>query len=312
MSGKEKVVIVTGANSGLGFAVSQLLCAEQYDVILACRSEKNGNDAVAKIIKEFPEAKATFMQLDLADMSSIRGFVEKFLASGKPLDILINNAGLSKDFADTERHVTKDNFEMTMGTNHLGHFLLTNLLLPALKDRAKETQDIRIVVVTSGLHDIKMKGSGRKELRPMSLDNLMLDEEGTYNGGQAYKDSKLANILFTYELARQLEGTGLTVNCLCPGFIPDTNFIRNANGFAKFMLRTILKPIFWLKNTTRTVEQGATAIKDLATNESLKGVSGKYFRDMKEAVSSEESQDMELQKGLWAASAKYCELETTN
>jgi len=136
MSGK--TIIVTGASSGIGFEVARVLCEGGNDVILACRSEERANRSVEKIKKQNPSALATYMHLDLASLESVRKFVDDFHAADKKLTVLVNNAGVFQNMKDTRRQFTKDNFELAMGTNHLGHFLLTTLLLDDLKKSATE------------------------------------------------------------------------------------------------------------------------------------------------------------------------------
>lgn len=303
-----RVVIVTGASSGIGYEVARMLCEGGNDVILACRNEEKTQRSIDKIKKQNPSALATYMHLDLADLESVRKFVDEFHASEKKLSVLINNAGVAMNMKDTKRQYTKDNFEVTMGANHLGHFLLTNLLLDDLKKSAADGQDARIVVVASELHNIAV-AKKRGNVQPMDVDNFLLAGDGTYTGLQAYKNSKLAKILFTYELHRRLEGTGVKVNALCPGFVPTTDLLRFSPGAARFYCRYVLHGMLRFTKITRTVQQAATAITALATDEKYKEVSGKYFKDGAEAKSSEESLEEEKQKKVWELSARYTHLE---
>ncbi|ESN93531.1 hypothetical protein HELRODRAFT_103444 [Helobdella robusta] len=304
MSGK--VFIVTGANTGIGFETTKMLCEAGHDVILACRSEEKTAKAIEKLKKKLPNALATYMHLDLADMESVRKFVEDFHATGKKLNVLINNAGLGLNFKDTKRQYTKDNFELTMGTNHLGHFLLTNLLLKDLKKTASgDDGEARIVVVASSLHDPETNKKLTGNLQSMDLDDLFMYKEGAYNGMQAYKNSKAANIMFAYELSRQLAGTNVTVNAVCPGFIPATEFMRNSGKAMKFFCRYVLR----FSKITRTVHQGASSLVSLATDEKYKGVTGKYVREDQEYKSSEETLDESKQQKLWQISGGYVKLE---
>lgn len=302
-----RVIIITGANSGIGFEAAKKLCEAGNDVILACRDEVKGKAAVENILKENPNALATYLQLDLADMASIRKFVEDFHALGKKLNVLVNNAGLFLKGDDRVRQFTKDNFELTMGTNHLGPFLLTHLLLEDLKKTGKETGDSRIVMVSSSLHDVNERMNRGSSV--LDLDNFFLDKEGTYSGQQAYKNSKVAMVMSTYSLAQQLEGTGVSVTCMNPGFIPTTDLSRHASSVARFMLRYLMAPMFKLAKITRTVDHGSKMIVDLSISEKYKGVSGKYFDDFEEKESSEESRDEDLQKRLYELSARYCCLD---
>lgn len=302
-----RVAIVTGANCGLGFEVSKRLCAQGHDVILACRNEERGMAAVEKICSEQGNALASYMHLDLADMSSVHKFVTNFHEMGKPLDLLVNNAGVFHATSGARR-LTKDNFEATMGINHLGHFLLTHLLLEDLISSAKENGESRIVNVGSSLHDPALK-VGRHESQPIDLDNFFLEKPGTYNGYQAYKNSKLANVLFTYELAERLRKTGVTVNCVCPGFVPETSLGRDAGAVSRFFLNYVLYYFLRYKNIAKTVGEGADAIMDCATRAENKEVTGKFFKDRKEAKSSTESMDETLRQKVWDMSVLYCHLQ---
>ncbi|CAE1332485.1 RDH12 [Acanthosepion pharaonis] len=271
------------------------------------RNEEKGKAAVEKILSKNPNALATFMQLDLADKASIHKFVEDFHATEKKLHILINNAGHFLNPKDSKRQFTKDNFELTMGTNHLGPFLLTHLLLPDLKKTgAEENGDARIVVVTC-VHN-KALARRQQVMETLDVENFFLEKENTYNSHQAYKNSKLANAMFTYELAKQLENTGVTVNCLCPGFIPTTELFRNTSNAQKFYRKFILHGLLRFTKATRSVEQGAKAVVEMATGEKLKGVCGKYYKDNQEMKAPEESVE-ELQKKVYELSARYCHLE---
>jgi len=304
-----KVIIVTGANAGIGYEVARILCEGGNDVILACRSEERANHSIERIKKQNPSALATYMQLDMASLESVRKFVDDFHATGKKLSVLINNAGVALNMKDTKRQYTSDNFELTMGTNHLGHFLLTHLLLDDLKKTAAtEGSDARIVVVSSSMHDTEF-AKKRGNVQPLDVDNFLLAREGTYSGLQAYKNSKLANILFTYELSRQLEGSGVKVNAVCPGFVPTTELLRSATGATKFFCRYVLHGIFRFTKSTRTVQQAATCITALALDEAFKDASGKYFRDGVESKSSEESMDEAKRLKVWEISARYTHLE---
>ena len=177
-----KIAIVTGANSGIGFEMARALAWKGAAVILACRNRDKGKDAVQRIAQEHPEAKVELMQLDLCSLASICGFAEKYSSHYEGLDILINNAGIMR----TPFGKTVDGFELQFGTNHLGHFALTGTLLNLII----RTPQARIVTVSSGGH---LFGK-------IDFDNL--NGEMGYDAGMAYAQSKLANLLFTYELQR--------------------------------------------------------------------------------------------------------------
>ena len=195
-----KTVIITGANTGIGLETAVDMAKRNARVILACRSEERGERAAVEVRKRSGNDNAVFVQLDLASLDSVREFAAKILEEEPRIDILINNAGV---MAVPERKLTKDGFEMQIGINHLGHFLLTNLLL----DRIKEAPSARIVNVSSRAH-----------LRA-NLDLGDLNLEKSYDAWTAYGNSKIANILFTRSLARRLKGTRVTTNSLHPGVI---------------------------------------------------------------------------------------------
>jgi len=184
-----KVAIVTGANSGIGYEMARALARKQATVILACRNKDKGEAAVRQIDQEYPAARAELMQLDLSDLAAVRRFADEFARHYQRLDMLINNAGIM----EIPFGKTADGFELQFGTNHLGHFALTDLLL----DFSLHTPQARIVTVSSIVH------------RFGSIDFDNLNGEKRYSRSGAYAQSKLANLLFTYELHRRFEGAGV-------------------------------------------------------------------------------------------------------
>jgi NAD(P)-dependent dehydrogenase (short-subunit alcohol dehydrogenase family) len=184
-----KVAIVTGANSGLGYETARALAYKDAIVILACRNSEKGNAAVQQIYQEYPRAKVEYLHLDLSDLASVRCFADQFASNYNRLDILINNAGIMA----TPFGKTADCFELQFGTNHLGHFALTGLLLGLIDG----TSGSRVVTISSGGHRFGV----------IDFDNL--NGELGYNPQGAYAQSKLANLLFSYELQRQFENAGV-------------------------------------------------------------------------------------------------------
>ena len=184
-----KIAIVTGANRGIGYPTARALVRKQAAVILACRNKDKGGAAVRQIAQEYPGAKAELMQLDLSDLASVRRFAGEFASRYDRLDILINNAGIM----NTPFGKTVDGFELQFATNHLGHFALTGLLL----DLLIPTPRARVITVTSWGH------------RYGEIDFADLNAEKDYDAGGAYAQSKLANLLFTYELQRRFESAGV-------------------------------------------------------------------------------------------------------
>jgi len=184
-----KVAIVTGANSGIGYEMARALARKETMVILACRNKAKGKTAVRQIKHEYQAAKAELLLLDLADLASVRRFADEFANRYDRLDILINNAGIM----NTPFGKTVDGFELQFGTNYLGHFSLTSLLL----DHIIRTPLARVVTVSSWGHNFG------------TIDFDDLNAEKDYDPGKAYAQSKLANILFAYELQRQFESAGV-------------------------------------------------------------------------------------------------------
>jgi retinol dehydrogenase-13 len=199
-----KTVIITGANSGIGLETAVDLAKRNARVILACRSVERGETAAVEVRKRSGNDNAVFVQLDLASLDSVRKFAAKILEEEPRIDILINNAGvISGSYKETP-----DGFESTFAVNHLGHFLLTNLLL----DRIKEAPSARIVNVGAKLF---------KHVKKFDFDNINSKDPSRFKGmlNAAYVQSKLANVLFTLGLDRHLKGTNVTVNVLHPGVI---------------------------------------------------------------------------------------------
>ncbi|HET9570043.1 MAG TPA: oxidoreductase [Bacteroidales bacterium] len=244
LSGKR--VLITGGTSGIGLETARVLSLKNAEVILTARSVEKGAAAVEKIKGEYPSANVGWMILDLSDLDSIQAFSEAFHAKFTQLDRLINNAGV---MYPASRETTKQNFELQFGTNHLGHFALTALLF----DLLKATPESRITTQSSIAHTV--------------LDHLNMQDlnwEKTYNRTKAYSQSKLANLLFTYELDRQIKFHGLNIlaNAAHPG-VTNTNLFRTS-GFN-----------FIAKLLTQRVELGALPILRAATEPNLKGA--EYF-----------------------------------
>ncbi|XP_043532388.1 retinol dehydrogenase 14a [Chiloscyllium plagiosum] len=281
-----RTVIVTGANSGLGRATAAALARLHARVIMACRDEKAGAQAARQILQEIGAGSGgggggelLVRPLDLSSVRSVRGFCDRVTQEEPRLDVLINNAGIFQ----CPYMKTEEGFEMQFGVNHLGHFLLTNLLLDLLKRSAPS----RVVVVSSKLY----------KYGEINFDDL--NSEKSYNKSFSYSRSKLANILFTHELAKQLEGTGVTVNCLHPGIVR-TNLGRHIN------IPLLGQPIFKLVSWAffKTPEQGAQTTLYLATSPEVKGVSGKYFGDCKEEELLPKATNDAVAKKLWDVSER--------
>ena len=272
-----KTVLITGANSGIGKETAVELARAGATVVFTSRDPQKGAQAAADIRRR-SGADIALMPLDLASFPSIRALAADFLQRYDELHVLINNAGLVL----SERTETEQGFETTFGVNHLGHFLLTQLLL----DRIKASAPARIINVASRAHRFARNG--------LDFDDLQLTK--SYGGMQAYGRSKLANIYFTRELARRLEGTSVTVNALHPGGV-NTGFARDGDVRAPFSwLWTLAKPFL------RSPEKGAQTSIYLAFAPELDGVTGKYFADSKETQPTSIAQDDEAARRLWTAS----------
>ena len=316
-----RFAIITGANApSIGYRAAQMLAGapHRFHVILACRNRTRGFEAQASILAADPEAKATFLECDLADLESVRSFVADFraLQDGEPkkhgLSLLLLNAGVGFAY-EKERRLTEQQYEEKIGVNHLGHFLLTNLLLPDLQ----RSRAARVVVVSSSLHDPKSAGGQRGgKACTLALDDLQLEEEGAYESAFAYKRSKLANVMFAYELKRKLAASmckTVHVSVVSPGFIPSTGLSRDAGILGRFFLQWVLDGLLkWvgLVNFTRTVDEGATAYVLCATSDDC--VDGGYHQLTKEGSleaipSSEESYDEAKAKKLWQLSSRLTE-----
>ena len=207
-----KTVIITGGNTGIGKETAIDLAKRNARVIIACRSEEKGKKAEVDIRRESGSSNVHFRKLDLASFESIRNFVKEVLAEETRIDILINNAGVM--YCAYQK--TEDGYETQFGVNHLGSFLLTNLLL----DKLKQAPEGRIIVVSSLGHQFAAK---------IDLDTI--NSEAHYNPYDAYHKSKLANVLFTKALAKRLSDTNVTVNSLHPGFV-DTELQRHSTMVA--------------------------------------------------------------------------------
>ena len=266
---KGKTAIVTGANSGMGMATVKALSDMGAKVIMLCRSEKRGREALDKLNAD-GQRDLELILCDLGDYDSIRAFVSQVKKTYDHIDILVNNAG----FISLDRQETKEGIERQFGINHIGHFLLTTSLLDLMGKGG------RIVNVASGAHK-----TGK-----IHFDDINLHKG--FNVIKAYSQSKLANVLFTRELARRVKDRGITVNCCHPGAVATNIGIDRETGFGK-TITGLLKPFF------QTPEEGAGTAIFLASDDSVSGITGEYFYKCKIARSSKRSKDMELAKRLY-------------
>ncbi|EDV36908.1 uncharacterized protein Dana_GF13190 [Drosophila ananassae] len=277
-----KVVIVTGCNTGIGKETVLELAHRGATVYMACRNMVKCEEARKEIIKATGNRNIFSSQLDLSSMASIRSFATRFMSEESKLHILINNAGIM----DCPRMLTKDGFEMQIGVNHMGHFLLTLLLLDVLKATAPS----RIVVVSSLAH------------RFGTIKQHDLNSEKSYSRKFAYAQSKLANVLFTRELAKRLTGSGVTVNALHPGVV-DTELIRYMRFFGWKIIKFISRPVYWV--FFKTPKSGAQTTLFAALDPKLENVSGQYFSDCKPTSVGSNAKNEKVAKFLWEESEKW-------
>ncbi len=274
-----RTVVVTGGNSGIGLETAEALAGMGARVIVTARNADKGRAAVADIVLRLGgHAQVQLVVFDLADLTTVRRGSDEILEQAPRLDVLVNNAGVVL----SERHVTVDGFEATFATNHLGPFLLTNLLL----DRLRASAPARIVNVASTAHNTARKG--------IPFDDLQSKKR--YRGMRVYGESKLANILFTLELARRLAGTGVTANALHPGTVrTGYGADGDARGFLALGIK-VAKPFFL------SPAKGARTSIYLASSPAVEGVTGEYFDKCKPAKPRRWAQDAEAAQRLWQVS----------
>lgn len=274
-----RTVLITGATSGIGRATALGLGKLGATVGVVARDAARGERTVAEIRAAGGEAQ--LFVADLASLESVRGLAAEALQRFGRLHVLVNNAGAW----NSRRTTTADGFETTIGVNHLAHFLLTRLLL----DRLKASAPARVVNVSSGAQMM-----GRIDLEDLQL-------ERRFGGQRAYAQSKLANLMFTYELARRLGSSGVTVNALHPGLVR-TNFGRdNVSRGMAFVMRL-------MDGMMLSPEQGAVTSLYLASSPEVEGVTGRYFQRCKAVPSSRRSYDTAVQARLWTLSARLVAL----
>ncbi len=279
-----KFFLVTGANAGIGRATVTALAERGATVTLAARSEDKTRPVLTELQARFPDAKLHFLKLDLADLAATDRAAKEYLASGRKLDVLINNAGL----AGTPG-LTKDGFEMTIGTNHLGPFHFTNLLLPLLKDAPQG----RIVNVSSKAH-VRAKGLYLDEARTSATTHSARFLRARLGSAlRMYGASKLMNVLHANELARRLSDTKISTYSLHPGVVA-SDVWRNVPGF----VRPIMK-LFMITN-----EEGALTSLHCATSPDVAGLTARYWDKCREARMNPLAKDEKLAKELWTWSEK--------
>jgi NAD(P)-dependent dehydrogenase (short-subunit alcohol dehydrogenase family) len=278
---KDKIVLITGASSGIGLETAKQLAAHGAQLVLVARSEDKLKEAVATIKAQTPSANVKYYIADFSSQKSVRNLAQNITRNYTKLDVLINNAGC----VVPEFQLTEDGLEKTIATNHFAYFILTNELLPLIK----KSDYARIVNVASGSH---YQGK---------MDFESFTKEKGYFIMKAYAQSKLANVLFTYELAERLKGTQVTVNCLHPGFVKTEIGNKKTNWYSSF---------FWSLGTMLggiSVQNGAKTSVYLASSLEVKDITGKYFDKCKAVEPNKDAYDAALRKQLWQVSENFAE-----
>ncbi len=272
---KDKVVVITGANSGIGLETALNLASRGAEVVLACRSEEKTLPVIKEITTQTGNSKVSFHKLDLGSLKQVRESAELLLKSDRPIHLLINNAGLAG-----KKGQTQDGFELAFGTNHLGHFLWTNILL----ERVKASAPARIVNLASMAHS---------DAKPIDWDALT-ETSKSMTGLPEYAVSKLANVLHAKSLTKRLEVTDVTTYSLHPGVV------------ASDVWRRVPKPIAWImKKFMTSSEDGAATSLYCATSSDVATDSGKYYDKSKEKKPSQLALDEALAEELWVRSEQW-------
>lgn len=305
-------VLVTGGNSGIGFHCALRLAREGRHVIIASRDRDTSAQAVQRIARETGSDAVEELGLDLGSLTAVRQFAKELRARGAPLHALVCNAGIQ---VSSDRVLSADQHELTFAVNHLGHFLLTHLLLDLLVESAPS----RIVVVSSGVHDPSLT-TGMPKPAIDDFDTLAArggPAEGDFNGRLAYVNSKLCNLWFTYELIRRIEAAGLSsrerplsVNAFEPGLVPGTGLARDYPSWARLLWKRVLPALRFLP-MVNTAERSGSALAGVVIDTSLESTSGRYFpshTQFRDAPSSDDSYDVDRAAELWDASVRLAGL----
>ncbi len=272
---KDKVCIITGASSGIGEVTATELAQQGATLGLICRDKTRGTDTINNIKQKTGNDKVNLHLADLNSQKQVRKVAKECLKQYPKIHLLINNAGLIAK----KRSITEDDIEETFAVNHLSHFLLTNLIL----ERIKSSSPARIINIASEAY----------MLGKLNFDDIDIKKR-RFNSFQAYGNSKLATVLFTNELARQLNGSGVTVNCLHPGIVA-TRFGKDLSLGQKSIGFLVIP---WLRGP----QKGAATTIYLATSPEVKDVTGKYFQNCKQSKLHPKAVDKELEQKLWQVS----------
>lgn len=271
-----KTVLITGATDGIGKQAAKELASMGATTVLVGRSEEKCRQAVEEVNEFSGNPQASYLLADLSSMGAVRKLAEDFRAGHRRLDVLVNNAG----GAFLNRQVTKDGFEKTFALNHLAYFLLTKLLLDMLKANAPS----RVINVSSNSHF-----NGKIAFHDLHLKRF-------YFVFRAYSQSKLANVMFTYALARRLEGSGVTANCLHPGLV-QTGIFGKVKGVTPWIEKLLMRRAI-------SVEEGAETIVYLSSAKEVSAENGKYYYKKVAHTTATRSYDVQAQERLWEMSAQ--------
>lgn len=270
-----KIVLITGANSGVGRSLTLLSASKGDTVVMICRNKERGEKAKEEIIRSSGNNSVHLIIADLSSLDSVKNAAIEFKTKFNSLHILVNNAGINLP----KRELTSDGYEKVFATNHLAYFYLTSLLLDTLKSSVPS----RIINVASNAHTA------------IDINDLM--SERKYEQYKAYGRSKMANILFTYELAEKLKGFNVTVNAVHPGVVK-TNIYETVHGFPRFLIG-LMMPFFL------SPRESAERILPLMYSDKFNNISGKYFVNSKDTLTKKGSYDLDLRKKLWDISETF-------
>ena len=271
-----KVVLITGATDGLGKRVAHDLAMRGVTILLHGRDQEKGETVLREIEESTGHHGLTYYNADFSSLDAVRRLADRIQADHERLDVLINNAGIGTGRRRSPREVSADGYELRFAVNYLAPFLLTYRLLPLLRRSAPA----RIINVSS---------AGQA---PIDFDDVML--ERGYNGRRAYGQSKLAQVMFTFDLAEELAGSGITINCLHPATLMNTKMVRESDHFGSPMT---------------TVEEGAEAVEYLALSSKLEGVTGEYFEGKQPARADPQAYDLEARRRLHVLSEQWAGLK---